>query len=63
MKRLSDPGTDVSLKEIALDSGFSSFTTFARAFKSEVGMPPSVYRDKVLELDKNGGMDRRQYGN
>lgn len=63
VKRLSDPGTDVSLKEIALDSGFSSFTTFARAFKSEVGMPPSVYRDKVLELDKNGGMDRRQYGN
>lgn len=63
VKCLSDPGTDVSLKEIALDSGFSSFTTFARAFKSEVGMPPSVYRDKVLELDKNAGMDRHQYGN
>lgn len=52
VKRLSDPETDVSLKEIALDAGFSSFTTFARAFKSEVGMPPSIYRDKVLELDK-----------
>lgn len=52
LKRLSDPSKDVSLKEIAIDAGFSSFTTFARQFKSEVGMPPSVYREKVLELDR-----------
>lgn len=55
LKRLSDPEKEVSLKEIAIDAGFSSFTTFARQFKSEVGMPPSVYREKVIELDKKMG--------
>lgn len=36
--------TKRSVTDIARTSGFSSLSNFARAFKEEVGMPPSAYR-------------------
>ena len=42
MTRLSDP--EVSLAEVALDSGFSDQSHFTRVFKRETGMTPGAYR-------------------
>ncbi len=42
MTRLADP--EVSLAEVALDSGFSDQSHFTRVFKRETGMTPGVYR-------------------
>ncbi len=40
--------SEKSVIEIALECGFASQRTFNRVFKSEVGMTPSDFRDKLL---------------
>ena len=47
---LSDPEDDTPLKAIASDTGFNNLTTFYNAFQSVIGMPPSAYRSKMLEI-------------
>lgn len=49
IKMLSDPDTDVQIKEVEYDSGFSASATFFKLFKERVGMSPSKYRQKVKE--------------
>ena len=49
---LSDLEHDMPVKAIAVDSGFCSFSTFAKLFKEEVGMSPSVYREKIRSIRK-----------
>lgn len=49
---LSDPNNDIPLKALSSDIGFNSTTTFYTAFQSSVGMTPSLYREKVHQLDK-----------
>lgn len=51
VRTLSDPTSNVPIKALAADLGFSSITTFYTLFKSSVGMTPSRYWDKVLELE------------
>ena len=42
---LSDPANDhLTLETVAFDSGFSSRTTFYRAFKAQTGLNPANYR-------------------
>lgn len=50
---LSEPDDTTPVKAVAIDSGFCSFSTFNTAFKEEIGMPPSVYREKIRQLAKN----------
>lgn len=38
--------TDLTVSEIAQDSGFTDIFYFARMFKAKTGMPPKKYRDK-----------------
>jgi YesN/AraC family two-component response regulator len=54
---LSDPEDDTPLKAIASDTGFNNLATFYNAFQSVIGMPPSAYRAKMLEIfrDKQKG--------
>lgn len=49
---LSDPQNNEQLKAISINIGFNSPTTFFRLFKEEVGMTPSKYREKIIELSK-----------
>ena len=41
--------TDWSLGKIAEATGFSSVTSFSRAFIKRIGMPPSEWREKRRE--------------
>ncbi|WP_455672177.1 helix-turn-helix domain-containing protein [Phocaeicola sp.] len=52
IRLLSDPENDTPLKAISADLGFNSISTFYNLFQSAVGMTPSQYRNKVLELQK-----------
>lgn len=52
IRLLSDPENDTPLKAISADLGFNSISTFYNLFQSTVGMTPSQYRNKVLELQK-----------
>lgn len=52
IRLLSDPENSTPLKAIAADLGFNSISTFYNLFQSSVGMTPSQYRNKVLELRK-----------
>jgi AraC-like DNA-binding protein len=50
--RLADPGeARVSISTIAYDIGFASLGPFNRAFKEELGVSPSEWRRKSLEID------------
>ena len=40
--------TDMSITEVAMNSGFSSLSAFNRTFKSVNGCSPSEYRNKIL---------------
>lgn len=45
-------GSKSTIYAVALDSGFSSEAPFYAAFKKNVGMSPSVYRNSIEENDK-----------
>ena len=49
---LSDIENSLPIKALASDLGFNSINTFYKAFQSSVGVTPSLYREKVLELKK-----------
>lgn len=51
---ISDPDTEVVLKAVCREIGYKSMSAFYRAFQKETGCTPSVYRDKVIMLKKNG---------
>ena len=38
--------TDMSISDVALKTGFNSFSYFSKAFKNETGKTPSEYREK-----------------
>lgn len=46
---LSDPGNDTPIKAVAASLGYNNLTTFYRLFEAAKGMPPSRYRDTVLQ--------------
>lgn len=52
VKLLSDPNNTTPLKAISFDLGFNSISTFYNLFQSSVGMTPTQYRNKVIELGK-----------
>ena len=52
IRLLSDPNNETPLKAISADLGFNSISTFYNLFQSSVGMTPSQYRNKVMELQK-----------
>lgn len=47
---LSDPNMDIPMKALYEEVGFSSINTFYKIFKEEVGMTPSKYHEKILEI-------------
>lgn len=47
---LSNDKTDIPMKSVELESGFSSSSNFFKLFKEEVGMSPAKFREKVLEI-------------
>jgi AraC-like DNA-binding protein len=49
---LSDTEDETPLKAIASDTGFNSLSTFYNAFQSIIGMPPSAYKSKMMEIHK-----------
>lgn len=52
IRRLSDPHDKIPLKALSAELGFNSISTFYNLFQSSVGMTPSQYRNKVIELQK-----------
>jgi AraC-like DNA-binding protein len=51
MERFSDPKyNNYTILAIAFDSGFNSKTTFNTFFKSQTGMTPSQYREKMTGI-------------
>jgi AraC-like DNA-binding protein len=42
--------TDLTIEEISAKLGFSETSPFTRTFKQWVGVPPSGYREKQVEL-------------
>ncbi len=54
---LSDADNNIPLKALAFELGFNNLTTFYNSFQKELGIPPSQYRKKLLELKKeNSGV-------
>ncbi len=53
VRLLSDPENATPLKAISADLGFNSISTFYNLFQSSIGMTPSQYRNKVIELQKH----------
>lgn len=49
---LSDPGDNTPIKALAAELGYNSLTTFYRLFEAAKGMPPSKYRETVLQNAK-----------
>lgn len=56
---LSIQDTNLPMKAIEAESGFSSSSTFFKTFKDEVGMSPAKFREKILEISK----ENPAYGN
>lgn len=48
---LSNPDSEMAIKEVESESGFYSSSTFFRVFKEEVGMPPVTFRQKISMLN------------
>ena len=46
---LSNPEDDTPIKAIAGNLGYGNLTTFYRLFEAAKGMPPSKYRDTVIQ--------------
>lgn len=51
---LSDPENTIPMKALSSDLGFSSPSTFYKLFQEKVGMSPAKYREKIIELSRNG---------
>ena len=49
---LSDTKNNIPIKALASDLGYSSINTFYTAFQAAVGLTPSLYRTKLIELQK-----------
>lgn len=49
---LSDADNNIPLKALASELGFNNLTTFYNSFQKELGIPPSQYRKKLLELKR-----------
>ncbi len=47
-------GTDLSVTEIAFQSGFSNSSSFGRVFRSQTGISPSAFRKKRETIDSHG---------
>jgi AraC-like DNA-binding protein len=53
ISRFSDPkNNNFTILAIAYDSGFNSKTTFNSIFKSQIGMTPKEYREKMTGINK-----------
>ena len=52
IRLLSDPNTQLPLKQIWNDLGFNSPATFYKQFQQAVGITPSVYRKQVMEVER-----------
>lgn len=52
IRLLSDPENHTPLKALSAELGFNSISTFYNLFQTKVGMTPSQYRNKVMELQK-----------
>jgi AraC-like DNA-binding protein len=53
MERFSDPKfNNYTILAIAMDAGFNSKTTFNSFFKSQTGLTPSEYREKMTGITK-----------
>lgn len=50
IRLLGDSRTDLPLKAISAQVGFSSMTTFYKMFRDNIGMSPKEYREKALHL-------------
>ncbi|MGB1277337.1 MAG: helix-turn-helix domain-containing protein, partial [Nannocystaceae bacterium] len=50
--------SEVSVTQVALECGFSSPSTFARAFKSLFGQPANEFRNNCEQLRKQGKASR-----
>lgn len=48
-----DMGLEISLESIATKSGFSSYSSFLRVFKSELGITPNEYVKNKIVNEKN----------
>ena len=48
---LSDSKSQISLKNLAPELGFSSPTTFYKQFQTTTGMTPAQYRSQVIDLE------------
>ncbi len=53
IRLLSDLQTDLPLKAISAEVGFSSMTTFYKMFRDNIGMSPKEYREKALHLSSD----------
>ncbi len=47
-------GTNMSITEIAFQSGFTNSSSFGRVFRSQTGISPSAYRRKRETIDSHG---------
>lgn len=47
---LSDPGCNLTLKQISAEVGYKSLQVFYRAFKKEMGCAPGYYRNTALKI-------------
>lgn len=52
VKRLSEPASDILVKELAYSLGFRSDSVFSKVFKSETGMTPNEFRRSAILIDK-----------
>ncbi len=52
VKRLSDPASDILVKELAYSLGFRSDSVFSKVFKSETGMTPNEFRRSAIFIAK-----------
>lgn len=55
---LSDTDDDTPLKAIGPAVGFSSMSTFYKLFQEKVGMTPTKYRQKIIEISKNDNLTK-----
>jgi AraC-like DNA-binding protein len=47
--------TDSSVTDVCMEAGFSSLGTFTYVFTRRVGMPPTVYRQRVRSMMNRAG--------